>query len=57
MLAHFSVNQQETTVDSIIQELTSILVESESDREDDIVNEPEEVKVVESSSTFSSPSK
>jgi len=54
MLAHFSVNEQEKTVDSIIQQLTSILVESESDREDHTDNEPEEVKVVESSSTSTS---
>ena len=57
-LAHLSVTEQEKTVDSIIQELTSILIESESDKDnDDSVIEPEEVEVVETCNSYTSPKK
>ena len=54
-LDSWSVNEQEKAVDSVIKELKSIQVES--DREDDTINEPEKLKVVESSSTSTSPFK
>jgi len=53
-LTHVSVNEQEKTVESIIQELTSILVRQRGHT----VNEPEEIKdVLESSTTFTNSSR
>ena len=57
-LAHLSVTEQEKTVDNIIQELTSILIESESDKDNyESVIEPEEVEVVETCNSYTSPKK
>ena len=57
-LAHLSATEQEKTVDNIIQELTSILIESESDKDNyESVIEPEEVEVVETCNSYTSPKK